>query len=190
MPRIAPVSPPYSPTLSDRLSRLLPPGMPPPQLFLTVARNESLFAQLVDTGWLGPTGLLDRHTLARPLRELLILRTCAAARNEYEWHLHVNTISARMGLSNEQIDDTRAPRPSAALWSDAEHAAIELVDALVGTFVVDDALFERLRLHFDEAQLIEMTLLVGLYTSVAMLVALALPRLDGYPRPAGSAKKM
>jgi 4-carboxymuconolactone decarboxylase len=183
MPRIAPVSPPYPKALSDRLSRLLPPGMSPPQLFLTVARNESLFLHLVDTGWLGPTGLLDRRTLARPLRELLILRTCAATRNEYEWHLHANTISGRMGLSDLQIDDTREATPNAALWSGAELAAIELVDALVGSLAIDDTLFERLRVHFDEAQLIEMTHLVGLYTTVAMMVALARPRLDDYARP-------
>ena len=51
----------------------------------------------IDSGWLGPTGLLDRRVLPARLRELLILRTCVAAGNDYEWQLHVNTISARMG---------------------------------------------------------------------------------------------
>ena len=58
-----------------------------------------------------------------------------------------------------------------------------LADALVTTRQVDDALFERLRAHFDEAQLIELTQLVGLYNGVAMMVALVRPELDAYAAP-------
>jgi 4-carboxymuconolactone decarboxylase len=191
MPRIAPVVPPYSSALAERFARLMPPEVTPPAIFRTVARNESLFLHLVDSGWLGPTGLLDRRVLPRRLRELLILRTCTAARNDYEWHLHANTISARMGLSDAQIDDTAwsADERAAlalvdgALWSEAERAAIDLVDALVRRLDVDDALYVRLREHYDEPTLIEMTQLVGLYTGVAMLVALARPERDAYARP-------
>jgi hypothetical protein len=35
-------------------------------------------------------------------------------------------------------------------------------------------------MHFDEATLIEITHLVGLYTGVAMMVALAKPNFDRY----------
>ena len=201
-PRIDPVAPPYSPALAERFARLVPPGMTPPAIFRAVARNESLFLHLVDSGWLGPTGLLDRRELPARLRELLILRCCVATGNDYEWHLHVDTISARMGLTPAQIADTRsaaleAPawsadeRAAAALmgsplWSEAEHAALALVDALVKRLDVDDALYARLRTHYDEAALIEMTQLIGLYTGVAMLVALARPQRDDYAsaRPA------
>ena len=183
MPRIAPVSKPYPTALAERLGRLLPPDLLAPQLFLIVARNEPLFLHMVDSGWIGPTGLLDRRTLPAPLRELLILRTCVAARNDYEWQLHVNTISARMGLSDSQIDDTRAPVPNPALWTEAQRAAMTMVDALVGLIAIDDETFGRLRAHFDEAQLIEMTHLVGLYVGVAMLVALTRPERDAYSRP-------
>ena len=69
-----------------------------------------------------------------------------------------------------------------ACWSEAEAAAIALVDALVRRLAVDDALYARLCEHFDEAQLIEMTQLVGLYTGVAMLVALTRPEFDGYAK--------
>ncbi len=199
MPRITPVVAPYSDALRERFARLVPAGMTPPAIFRAVARNESLFLHLVDSGWLGPTGLFDRRVLPSRLRELIILRTCVATRNDYEWHLHVNTISARMGLSDAQIDDTRSAdseddlwsadeRAAAswvpgAIWSESERAAIALVDALVGRLEVDDPLYARLREHFDEAELIEMTQLVGLYTGVAMLVALVRPEPDAYARP-------
>lgn len=182
-PRIAPLGPPYPAAVAERFARLLPPGLTPPNLFATVARNEGLFCHLVDSGWLGPTGLLDRHVLPSRLRELVILRTCVAAGNDYEWRLHVHTISARMGLTDEEIDDTRREVPQAAAWSPAERAAMQLVDALVRRLAVDDALYTVLCEHFDEATLIELTQLVGLYTGVAMLVALARPAPDGYPRP-------
>jgi 4-carboxymuconolactone decarboxylase len=186
MSRIEPLRPPYSPAVRQRMQSLLPPGMAPPVLFRTVARNEGLFLHLVDSGWLGPTGLLDRRALPRALRELLILRTCVSARNDYEWRLHVSTIAAAMGLSDAQIDDTRSAVPDASLWAPQELAAIALVDALVPGLDVDDALFSRLREHFDEPTLIEMTHLVGLYTGVAMLVALARPDPDRYVRPGAS----
>lgn len=183
MNRIAPIETPYPPALAERFARLVGPDIEPPALFRAVARNAGLFQHLVDQQWIGPTGLLDRRVLARELREALILRVCVASGNDYEWRLHVGTISARMGLSPAQIADTRAAAPDPALWSEPQRAALALVDALVRTLAVDDALFARLRASFDEPDLIEMTQLIGLYTGVAMMVALVQPALDAYAAP-------
>jgi 4-carboxymuconolactone decarboxylase len=178
-PRIAPAQVPYTPAVQAAMGQLLRPGMPAPQVFATVARNEGLFAFLVDSGLLGPTGLLDRGMLERPLRECVILRTCVAARNDYEFNLHVQTISRRMGLSDAQIDDVRRPAPVATLWNAQQMAAMRLVDALVA-LRVDDDVFAQARSEFDEPMLIELTQLVGLYVGVAMQVALARPSYDRY----------
>jgi alkylhydroperoxidase family enzyme len=179
-PRIAPLDAPYPPAVTERLARLLPPGMAPPQLFLGVARNEGLFVQMVDAGLLGPTGLWDRRVLPRALREAVILRTCVACRNDYEFNLHVQTISARMGLSEAQIDDVRRATPDPALWDAATLAVLAMVDALVARRGLDDAEFDRLRPHHDDATLIEITQLVGAYVGVAMLVGLIRPAFDRY----------
>lgn len=179
-PRIAPRALPLPPELAERMARLLPPGVPPPQIFLTVARHGELFMEMVDSGFLGPTGLADRRRLAPPLREALILRTCTMARCDYEFNLHEQTISRRMGLSSAQIDDLRQPAPDPALWAPALLAALRLVDGLVTRIAVDDATWAALREHFDETALIEMTQLVGHYTGVAMLAALARPAWDRY----------
>ena len=103
--------------------------------------------------------------------------------NDYEWQLHVGTISARMGLSPEQIADTRSAEPAADLWSEGQRAALALADALVHERRVDDALFARSRACFDDVQLIELTQVIGLYTGVAMMVALVQPELDAYAAP-------
>jgi alkylhydroperoxidase family enzyme len=50
---------------------------------------------------------------------------------------------------------------------------MELADSLVRRLAVDDSLFESLHDHYDEPTLIEMTQLIGWYSSVAMQVALA-----------------
>ncbi len=179
-PRIAPHPLPLPPDLAERMGRLLPAGVAPPQIFLTVARHGELFKEMVDGGWLGPTGLADRKRLAPALREALILRTCAAARCDYEFNLHEQTISRRMGLTEVQIADLRRGEPDPSLWTPALLAALRLADGLVARLDVDDATWAVLREYFDEAALIEMTQLVGHYTGVAMLAALARPALDRY----------
>ena len=178
--RIAPLADPLPPAIAERLARLLPPGMAAPQLFLAVARNEGSFVKMVDSGFLGPTGLWDRRMLPPALREALILRTCVACANDYEFNLHVQTISRRMGLSDAQIDDVRAPRPDPALWSPAEAAALAVADALVARHGLDDAEFAAAHAHHDEATLIEITQLVGFYVGVAMLVGVVRPAFDRY----------
>jgi len=183
MNRIAPLTAPYSTALARAFARLMPPTMTPPVLFRAVARNEGLFTHMVDQQLIGPTGLLDRRVLPQALREALILRTCVAWGNDYEWQLHVGTISARMGLSAAQIADTRRHQPDAALWPAQTLRLFELVDALVARRPIDDALFVRLHEQADEALLIEATQLVGLYSGVAMLVALIQPALDEYAAP-------
>lgn len=178
--RILPLPEPLQGPQAGHMAKLLPPGMPAPQLFLSVARNAGLFGFLVDSGLISPTGLLDRRVLPRDLRETIILRTCVATRNDYEFNLHVQTISARMGLSEAQIDDVRAERPSTALWSPDLLAAMVLVDALVHRLQVSDAEFALARAQFSEETLIEITQLTGLYVGVAMLVALIRPQMDSY----------
>lgn len=178
--RIASLKQPLPVGVANLMQRLIPPEMAPPQLFAAFARNEGLFAFLVNAGVIGPTGLLDRRALPRELRECVILRTCVVTGNDYEFNLHVQTISSRMGLTPAQIDDIRRSEPDAALWPGSAFVAMKLVDALVRRLSVADELFAECREHFDEATLIEITQLVGLYVGVAMQVALIRPEFDAY----------
>ena len=170
---------PLSPVAARAMARLLPPGMKPPNLFSAFARSDALFSYMVDKELIGPTGILDRRAMPRELRECTILRTCAATRNDYEFNLHVQTISDRMGLSPAQIDDVRREQPDASLWSAQQVAAMRLVDALVG-LDVPDTLWSECRDALGEAMLIELTQLAGMYFGVAMLVALLRPAFDHY----------
>lgn len=184
--RILPVAEPLQHPLAGHMAKLLPSGMPAPQLFLSVARNAGLFGFLVDSGLIGPTGLLDRRVLPKDLRETIILRTCVATGNDYEFNLHVQTISARMGLSPAQIADLRSDQPSPVLWPASSLAAMQLVDAVVRR-ALDDDTYAAARTHFSEELLIEITQLAGLYVGVAMLVVLIRPQLDNYALQRGTA---
>jgi 4-carboxymuconolactone decarboxylase len=178
--RITPTATPLSEPLAIQMAKLIPPGMPPPQLFLSVARNAGLFEFMVSSGLIGPTGLMDRRTLPRDVRETLILRTCVATGNDYEFNLHVQTISERMGLSMAQIEDVRLEVVSPALWRDDLRILTRVVDSLVKTLKLQDDLYAEAHQHFSDEDLIEITQLVGLYTGVAMMVGLIRPELDHY----------
>jgi hypothetical protein len=175
-PRIEPVDVELNDPLRSKMEKVFPAALPSPNLYRSVARNESLFIDMIDMEFIGPTGLMDRKTIPPRRRELLILRTCVKARNEYEFHLHERTISERMGLSSLEIQDLKSADINKDIWSDEDISLI----ALVNTTSVPDDVFEHAAKHFSEAELIEMTQLIGLYTSVAMLVSLIRPEFDPY----------
>jgi hypothetical protein len=49
MSRLPPLEPPYEPDVEDRLSAMMPPGVPPILLFRTFARNMPMTAAM--DGW-------------------------------------------------------------------------------------------------------------------------------------------
>ena len=179
-PRIEPISPELQEPLKSQMAKIFPEGLPAPSLYRTMARNESLFTDMIERRIIGRTGLLDRKTFPTRLRELLILRTCVAARNEYEFNLHVRTISQVMGLTKPEIDDVKNPDVDQALWAPRELALLALIDGLVDNIEVKPAVFSNAREHFSDEELLELTLLVGLYTAISMVVALANPEKDPY----------
>jgi len=66
------------------------------------------------------------------------------------------------GASEEKIAQV-AQAATSALFSERERAALEYAEAMTVTGRrVDDALFARVRAHFSEAQLVELTAAVAL----------------------------
>ena len=179
-PRIQPVDVNLQEPLKSKMAKIFPPELPSPNLYRSVARNESLFIDMIDMRFIGPTGLMDRKTITPRIRELMILRTCVQARNDYEFNLHVRTISEKLGLTRAEIGDIRNAQIDDSLWPAEESSLIALVDELVGSTSVSDEVYERASKYYSESELIEMVQLVGLYTSVAMLVSLIRPELDPY----------
>ena len=95
--RVDPVRPPYPPDIAERLDAMMPPGVPPILLFRTFVRNLPMTAAM--SGW-GSYELSKRLSLSMRDREIIIDRTCARCRCEYEWGVHVAFFAERAGLSS------------------------------------------------------------------------------------------
>jgi alkylhydroperoxidase family enzyme len=168
--RIAPASAPFPPDVQAALERTMPPGMPPLALFTTLARDPRLFGKFF------AGGLLDRGHLTLRQRELVIHRTTALNRSEYEWGVHVALFAGRAQLTPEQLHCTVHGGPDDGCWSDDDRVLLRLCDALHATSTVDDALWSALRARFSDEAVLELLLLTGFYRTVSYLTnALRLP---------------
>ena len=111
MARIAPLTPPYDPRLATTLAAMMPPGLEPIALFRTLAHNPRILEK-VRAG-----NLLDRGSIDRRDRELVILRTTARCGAEYEWGVHVAFFAPRVGLSDAQVAATVTAGADAPVWT-------------------------------------------------------------------------
>ncbi|HUL96455.1 MAG TPA: carboxymuconolactone decarboxylase family protein [Usitatibacter sp.] len=173
-PRIAPASPPFAREIQATFDRTLPPGTPPLALFTTMARDERLFGRFFGGA------LLDRGHLTLRQREIVIDRTTALCRSEYEWGVHVAFFAGRAGLSGEQLRSLVHGSACDPCWSEADRLLIDLCDELHETASVGEALWGQLRAAHSEEALLELLMLAGLYRMVSYLTnALRLP-LEAY----------
>ncbi len=175
--RISPAQPPFVPDVQAWLERTMPPGQPPLVLFTTLARDTRLFGKFFSAG------LLDRGHLTLRQRELVIHRTTALCRSQYEWGVHVAIFAARVKLTPEQLRATVHGDGTEACWSDEDRLLIAFCDALHGTCTLDDPLWQSLRERFSEEALLELLMLAGFYRTVSYLTnALRLPLEAGAAR--------
>lgn len=170
MSRIAPLDPPYASELQAHFDRIMPPGIPPLLLFRTIATSERAWRKFT------AGSLLDRGPLSLREREIVIDRTCALTRCEYEWGIHVAIFAAPARLTDEQVRATVLEGPDAACWSDAERALLTAVDALHHHTTWKDTEFAALKRHYSDEQVLEIIQLCGFYRTVSCFAnALALP---------------
>jgi alkylhydroperoxidase family enzyme len=169
MSRIAPLEPPYAPQVQQQFDRIMR-GAPPLTLFRVLARSARAWEKF------SAGGLLDRGPLSLREREIVIDRTCALTKCEYEWGVHIAAFAAAAHLTDEQVRATVLGQADAPCWSAAEQALIAAIDALHATSTLGEAEFAALSAHYDEAKILEIMLLCGFYHTVSYLAnGLALP---------------
>ncbi len=111
-------------------------------------------------------------------RELLILRTGWLCQAEYEWAQH-RLIGQSVGISDAEIERVREG-PEAAGWDPFEATLLRAADELHASARIDDATWDELAARYDEAQLIEVPMVVGHYHMVAFtLNSLGVPLEEG-----------
>jgi len=107
---------------------------------------------------------------ARP-RELAILRIAVLNGASYEFDAHVPH-ARKAGLPDEAIAALRTGSVPEALALE-DRLVLELTDAMTRDIEVPDALFERVREHFDAERLVELVATIAAYNMVSrFLVAL------------------
>ena len=162
MPRIAPLDPPYPPEIQAQFDRIMR-GAPPLMLFRVMAGHGRAWDKF------RAGGLLDPGPLSLRPREIVIDRTCALNRCEYEWGVHVAIFAGPARLTEEEVRATVLGDATSPCWSSAEQALIAAVDALHHRATLDDDEFAALSAHYDEAQILEIMLLCGFYRAVSYL---------------------
>jgi alkylhydroperoxidase family enzyme len=162
--RIEAVTAPYDKDVQKSFDTIMPPGMPPLNIFKSVANNPRVLQRMVSGG------LLDKGSISVQAREIIILRTCALCSAEYEWGVHVASFAKKAQLSQAQVDDTLSTKINSELWSDQQASLLAVADELHQTQTISDALWLSLSAHFDHEQCIELIMLAGLYHAVSFIV--------------------
>jgi alkylhydroperoxidase family enzyme len=162
-PRIPPLDPPYAPDLAEELAAMMPPGMPPLRLFRTLAHNPRVLRKIRHAN------LLDRGSLARRDRELVILRTCARCGCAYEWEIHAAFFAERVGLGEAELRATLHGRPEDPAFGERERALVRLCDELHDAAQLSDAAYAAVARHFAPDQIVELLVLAGFYHAISFV---------------------
>ena len=109
------------------------------------------------------TGLGDR------VRELVIMRVSALTGCDYVWSVHESTYAAAAGLTPREVGALRDWRKS-AVYGDQERALLAYVDAVTQDVAVPDTVFDGMRKHYGEREILELTVLIGAYNMQARLL--------------------
>jgi alkylhydroperoxidase family enzyme len=92
----------------------------------------------------------------------VIVRVAHLNRTTYVFKQHVPQLSAPEGLTDAECD-ALADWRKATSFSAREQTALAYTDAITRDIAVSDIVFEALRSHFNERQIVELTALIGLY---------------------------
>ncbi len=109
------------------------------------------------------------NSLDERTRELVIMRVAAITGCDFVWAVHESKYAAPAGLEPGEIAALRAPRRTAG-FSPRDQALLDYVDAMTRDVAVPDAIFDALRPHFSEREIMELTVVVCGYNMHTRLV--------------------
>lgn len=95
-------------------------------------------------------------------RELAVMRIAILNGVDYILRAHGAAYAVKEGLTQAQVD-ALADWRSSPLFNDQQRAVLAYVDAMTRDIDVPDAIFAKLREHYSERQVVELTMLIGAY---------------------------
>ena len=138
-------------------------GEGPPNILYTIAHHPALLPSFLGfTATLATQGVLERRD-----SELLALRTSFNCRSAFEWGHHVE-YGLAAGLEPAEVDAI-AGGPEVPSWSPRDRSLLRACDELHEHQQISDPTYEALSSELSEAQIVELTFVIGNYTMVSMV---------------------
>ena len=110
-----------------------------------------------------------KTTLDGRLREIVIIRIGHLTKSQYVLRQHVPALALADGVSLEECDALADWRGS-SFFDARERAVLAYADTMTRDIEVPDAVFAEVGRHFDERQIVELTVLIGTYNMNARVL--------------------
>ena len=120
----------------------------------------------IGEGWLTYlTAIRQKAGLAGDIREMVIMRIAHLNGAPYEAQQHAPS-ALKEGMTQGQLDALDDWAPS-TLFSPMQRAVLAYTDAMTRDIHVPDAVFDAMRVHFDEQGIVELTATIAAYNMVS-----------------------
>jgi 4-carboxymuconolactone decarboxylase len=103
------------------------------------------------------------------LREIVIIRLGHLTKAQYVLRQHVPSLALADGVSLAECEALADWRPS-KFFDPRERAALAYADTMTRDIIVPDAVFAEVKRHFDDRQIVELTVLIGTYNMNARVL--------------------
>jgi 4-carboxymuconolactone decarboxylase len=138
----------------------------PLKLFRMVAHAETAYGP-----WLGYGGaLLTQLELDPLLRELAILQVARQVGSHYEWVQH-DPIARAVGATDAQLDAIQAGRDDDPAFDGDQSLVLQLTRTTVNEGAASEEQVILLANRLGVRQVVELLLVIGNYTAIAMMIA-------------------
>jgi len=141
-------------------------ALPQNNVFRALAHADAAFPPLMEL----TASLWNDAVLEQRQRELAILRTARLVDSAYVWMHHIE-VARMVGITEEELNAIDVGRLELAPFADADRLLLEAVPYILDHRRSEDHVFDALREHFSLRELVELHLVVGLYATIAGVVA-------------------
>lgn len=119
----------------------------------------------VAEGWLAfLTAIRQKCSLPARIRELVIMRVAVINGADYEFRAHT-PFALSEGITQLQIDGLQAGTNE--LFNEVERSCLAYCDSMTRDIHVPDAVFNAVRPHFSEREMVELTATIAAYNLVS-----------------------
>ena len=119
----------------------------------------------VAEGWLTfLTAIRQKCSLSARIRELAIMRIAVVNGADYEFRAHTPFALAE-GITEKQIDSLREGKTE--LFNAVEQSVLAYTESMTREIHVPDAVFQAVKVHFNEREMVELTATIAAYNLVS-----------------------